>query len=96
MAMPLNEGDSATMPVDEEPAPAPAPTSEKRIVQTIKSVLMNLSRTRFDGQSDVLSGWLAHFMSVGAGARGCAKGAREKERGWSGHFGRVVGKARSS
>ena len=26
MAMPLNEGDSATMPVDEEPAPAPAPT----------------------------------------------------------------------
>ena len=25
MAMPLNEGDSATMPVDEEPAPAPAP-----------------------------------------------------------------------
>mgnify|MGYP001286984619 CR=1 FL=1 len=26
MAMPLNEGDSATMPVDEEPAPAP--TSE--------------------------------------------------------------------
>ena len=27
MAMPLNEGDSATMPVDEEPAPAPAHAS---------------------------------------------------------------------
>ena len=35
MAMPLNEGDSATMPVDEEPAPAPA---DKRIVFRFESI----------------------------------------------------------
>ena len=29
MAMPLNEGDSATMPVDEEPAPAAGPCAPR-------------------------------------------------------------------
>ena len=41
MAMPLNEGDSATMPVDEEPAPA-----TQAMVQIFESLFksgMNLS-----------------------------------------------------
>ena len=42
MAMPLNEGDSATMPVDEEPAPAPAPSEWFRFESLFKSG-MNLS-----------------------------------------------------